>query len=713
MNFRCIGRWEPHRQVPTLSPPPHEGPGCRRRGCPALSLAALLFVLLSGPATSAQVSSGPAAGAESDDEAAYSARARVKGAPAEAFALREAETDAVESALGPAFATSESMPGVVPVFSGVPYLIVRGATPAGSLNYYDGIPVPSLFHLALGPSITDPGLAGSTRFAAGAASVRYAAHLGGVLDRAGPDARTQARPARHLHLSLLDAGGLLSLPTADGAFSASWRFGTPGLMLRALGIDATLGYYNFQVRYQTALSSRTTLTLVLLGANDHLGNRTVPADDIDLSFQRLLARLTTRLRGVELGSSLLLSNDTSSLGQQLDGSAQRVTESLYLLWRGERAQLRVGADAVSALVKFSSAMPSSSTTTPFVDSSFTRQRELVLDPQDFLNGQPYATAPSRTMLGAYAELRFSPVPALRLTGGVRADAFIARAEVEGAVSPMLRARYEVTDRFDVHGAAALTHKPRTSPLALPGLNDISLDRGVEAAVQSELGIGLKLDDSTVLELNTFFHRYRDVVYLELILDCQGNTDPNATPGVRGPMGMQSICRSEGLPTASGDSYGVELFLKRDLTQRLSGFLSYTHAYANATARDGTAFAPQGDVRHLANAVLLYRLGGGWSLGTRAHFRTGKIAVNTILDISRQQVIRLHYRLPSFFRLDVHLSYAFRVSFGRVTASIGLQNATFSREATNRDCMAPEGTLRCEVDYQPYIVLPNAALRADF
>jgi outer membrane receptor protein involved in Fe transport len=116
---------------------------------------------------------------------------------------------------------------------------------------------------------------------------------------------------------------------------------------------------------------------------------------------------------------------------------------------------------------------------------------------------------------------------------------------------------------------------------------------------------------------------------------------------------------------------------------------------------------------LANAVLLYRLGGGFSLGARLHFRTGKIAVNTVLDLVRRQVQRLHYRLPPFFRMDLHLSYAFRVSFARMTASIGLQNATFSREATNRDCTAPDGRVRCEVDYQPFIVLPNAALRGDF
>jgi len=176
---------------------------------------------------------------------------------------------------------------------------------------------------------------------------------------------------------------------------------------------------------------------------------------------------------------------------------------------------------------------------------------------------------------------------------------------------------------------------------------------------------------------------------------------------------ESICRSKGLPTASGASYGLELFIKRDLTQRLSGFLSYTHAYASATARDGTSFAPQSDVRHLANAVLTYRLGAGWSLGARLHFRTGKVAVNTILDPFRALATRLEYRLPPFLRLDLQLTYGFNVSFGRMTASLSLQNATFSREATNRDCRAPDGEVRCVVDYQPYIVLPNVALRADF
>jgi len=96
---------------------------------------------LSASSNAASLATGPIVG---DDASAtgdpgsppdYSAHARVKPPPATSFALEEAETEALESGMGPAFSTVEAMPGVVPVFSGVPYLIVRGASPAGSLSF--------------------------------------------------------------------------------------------------------------------------------------------------------------------------------------------------------------------------------------------------------------------------------------------------------------------------------------------------------------------------------------------------------------------------------------------------------------------------------------------------------------------------------------------------------------------------------------------------
>jgi hypothetical protein len=652
---------------------------------------------------------------DAEETPSYGARAKVTEAHAVSDQFTGTETRALEHSMGPAFSFAESLPGVVPVFSGVPYLIVRGATPSGTLSYYDGILLPSLFHLALGPSITEPLLSGETQFYAGAAPARYGPHLGGVLDRSPPEAAMLQQPIRRLELSALDASGMLQVPLDDGSLSVSWRYGNPGLMLRALGLDATLGYYDYQVRYQTLLSESTQLTLVLLGAGDHLGERTAPAEDIDLSFHRLMGRLVRHWHAFELGAQLVLGYDASTLGQQLSGHALRATPQLYAQWHSGHTQLRAGTELAPALVKLARG---SAAAAGFSTSGFVRSSTLSLDPEDFLDGQPYSKTPNRNLWGTYVELHLEPLPHLRTDLQLRLDAFIASSQLQTALDPAVVVRYRARPWLDLHAAAALVHMPRTSPLSIPGLDDVSLDVGIMSAIQSEAGATIQLGSIASLEATAFYHRYLDVVYLELILDCQGNTNPAAAQGVlmRDPDALASICRRSGLPTADGEAYGMELFLRRDLTERLSGFVSYTWSYAHAVARDGTSFTPQADVRHLLNAVLQYDLGAGFKLGLRMHFRTGKMAVNTIFNSSLLSFTRLEQRLPAFFRLDLRASYGWTVSFGRLEAFVGMQNATFSREATNRDCFPAqdnsEGVV-CSVDYQPFIVLPNAGLRADF
>jgi TonB dependent receptor len=646
---------------------------------------------------------------QSDATARYGAKARVAPDEPPATQFSASETQAVQHSMGPAFSIAESLPGVVPVFSGVPYLIIRGATPAGSLTYYDGVEIPSLFHLALGPGVIDTRLQGDVHFHAGAAPARYGAHIGGVIDQDGPDTDTLRTPVRSVQLSLLDVSGFVNVPTPDGGLSLSWRYGNAGAVLGALGLNATLSYFDYQLRYATVLDAHTRLLVLALGAGDQLGDRDAPADDIVLSFHRLLTRLTYRVNDLEFGAQLMFGADLSTLGQQISGQALRGVPSLYAQWRKGTSSLRVGTELSSALAKLTRGSEMTSSTA----QSF-RTSRLTLDPEDFLDGQPFSAVPTRTLASTYAELHLEPGLHLQLDLGLRAELWLAGSHADAALSPSLFVRQRATDWLELHAAAALVHKPRTSPLPIPGLNDVALDAGVESALQSEVGASVRLDPSTLFEANLFYHRYMDVVYLELILDCQGNTDPSAAQALltqRNP--LSSICRRSGLPTADGESHGLELFLKRDLTDRLSGFLSYTFAFANATAHDGTRFTPEADVRHLLNAVLQYDFHNGFSLGLRVQYRTGKMAVNTIFDVAADQFTRLEYRLPGFLRADVHASYGWPVSFGRLEATVGVQNATFSREATNRNCFSQLDQVVCQVDYQPYIVLPNVSLRADF
>jgi hypothetical protein len=95
-----------------------------------------------------------------------------------------------------------------------------------------------------------------------------------------------------------------------------------------------------------------------------------------------------------------------------------------------------------------------------------------------------------------------------------------------------------------------------------------------------------------------------------------------------------------------------------------------------------------------------------------HYRSGKSAVNTICDTPQGRYERIETRLPPFFRADVFVSYSFE-TFAPTTITAGVQNVTFSREATKRDCVFDRTiTVQCAIDYQPAIVLPNVGLRVE-
>ena len=68
---------------------------------------------------------------------------RVRGIRGEAphTELRGAEIREVPGAFGDAFRAMEAMPGVIPIVSGLPYFLIRGAPPGNTGFFLDGVPV--------------------------------------------------------------------------------------------------------------------------------------------------------------------------------------------------------------------------------------------------------------------------------------------------------------------------------------------------------------------------------------------------------------------------------------------------------------------------------------------------------------------------------------------------------------------------------------------
>ena len=143
----------------------------------------------------------------------------------------------VPGAFGDAFRALESLPGVTPIVSGLPYYFVRGAPPGNTGFFIDGVRVPGLFHLGVGPAVMYPALIDHVDLFKGAYPVSFGRFAGGVLS-----AET-VRPADHARadwtLRLFDAGALVEAPfgkQADGSpprgsALVSGRYGYPGLLL--------------------------------------------------------------------------------------------------------------------------------------------------------------------------------------------------------------------------------------------------------------------------------------------------------------------------------------------------------------------------------------------------------------------------------------------------------------------------------------------------
>lgn len=581
-------------------------------------------------------------------------------------------------AFGDPFRAVEALPGIVSLFSGLPYIYVRGSPPTGTQYYYDGVPVPALFHLALGPAVIHPRMVGPIRLYSGGAPARYGRLTGGVIVGEGPGADDGDLHAE-AELRLIDVSGYVQTDALGGRLAVSGRYGYPALVLSLAVPEISLAYWDYQLRYSLPLSANDSFELVSLGSYDAFGQRGEPDSQLTLTFHRLEPRWLHRTARDELGVALMLGWERSGFGDDLQVEAFKLMPRTWFEHRFEgRSWLRLSADAQSAWGGL-------------LTSGIEQDKARELGLARIGRGQ-------RSVLGAQAELGLRPWTALELQLGARLDAWLQADLHVMAVDPRARVIVHASDEVDLHVATGLVHQPAVAYLPLPALADFADLRTLQSALQSEAGVGWNAPGDLRLEVQAFVHRYRNLIFTDLRL-LQSN--------------LESLCEARGCgdlrvpDQLDGWSYGAEVFIRRPITHALSGFVSYTLAWSRVDRVLGLPYTPSWDVRHVGNLVLQWQIGGGFSAGLRAFFRTGKIDGSLMF---RQGLQLEQQRLPGFFRLDLQAAYAWSTGWGRMRFGVEWLNATLSREPQEYRCngMSPG----CTVDYLPAIFIPNLSLRAE-
>jgi TonB family protein len=598
-----------------------------------------------------------------------------RAAPGSVTVTRE-EARELPGSFGDPLRAIEAQPGVVPIVSGLPAFFIRGAPPANVGFFVDGVDIPVLYHAFFGPSVLHPELIAGVEFYPGAAPVQFGRF-------AGPVVAVKRRPflgrrTGQVTLRAIDAGALVESPfesdcngrdacSRSGARVAG-RYSYAGLVLSALS-DAKLNYWDYQAEVSQALGADDTVSALAFGAYDFFRppqdaettGGEVEFHRIDVRWDHAFGDLTNLRLGVTGGYDRAGGADDDSsvvTDRALRGRLELTTKV------SNAALLRAGFDAR-------------------VDRFGLETNPLLLSYPDYS-----ALFPERTegVFGAYVGAELEATRRIRVTPGVRVDVYRSQGVTAYGVDPRVAAEYEVRRRLKLEHSIGVLHQRPNFAAQVPGAQVADLARGLQYAVLFSSGVRGKLPAEIEASVSVFRAAYFKAL------------DPIG--GARDFTIDRTVLERRSTVSAAG----IELELRRPLTRRLGGFVSYTLSRSEQSL-NGQKTVSGFDRPHVVQAAVSYDFGRGIRAGARAVAYSGVPELN----LEGSPHFTTDRRGRPYFRMDARAEKRFRFGeTGFLSVVAEVLNATSTREVVRLDC----GEVCVERVAGP-VVLPSIGVEAGF
>jgi hypothetical protein len=676
------------------------------------------------PADGASPPAGAAAAAAAPEEVQVHGR---RGTKAGQTSFGGAEVRQVPGAFGDAFRVMETLPGVTPMVSGLPFFFVRGAPPGNNGYYIDGVRIPLLYHVGAGPSVIHPGMIERVDFYPGGYPARYGRFAGGIL------AGTTRRPTTELHgegnVRLFDAGALVEAPFGDGRGTvlAAGRYSYTAALISLAAPNAVLDYWDYQARATWKLGDKDQIGLFAFGSYDFFGERR-PSGETRTAFATQFHRLDARWdhelpNGGRMRVAATLGSDATGT-EELAGVRDRMLGSRVYVEQpvGKSALVRGGAD-------------------------------VTLDHYDLVSSDKAGQSDSQAVLypprndltlGMYLDAVIQATDRWEVTPGLRFDLFesvrrlgeVTRAERKRSqnaaipsIDPRLLSRLRITKALTLVSTFGISHQPPAFFVPVPGLQLGRLSQGLQTSIQTSQGVEIKLPWAFTLTPTLFYHRYLGLT--DFATTC-GFTDD----GTGGDDGGDCIDKR-----VSGRTLGLELLLRRSLTRKLTGWISYTLSRTtrqtslasydldtllggnvDGERRKTTAYdevAGDFDRTHVVNVIGAYDLGRGWRAGARFYYYTGRPYSRRVFGYVVPPFN--DRRFPDFYRIDARFEKAWRVGEkGRISFVAEWLNVTLRKEATSVTCGSNARSVQealasddCTFDAIGPITIPSLGVEGSF
>jgi TonB family protein len=587
--------------------------------------------------------------------------------------LRQKELTTVPGTFGDPVRVVENLPGVarIPYVGGA--LIIRGANPSDSAVYLDGIEIPQIYHFLGGPSILNPAFLDRIDYYPGNADVRYGRLTAGVIDVQTKNTFTQ-QWSGSLDVNLLNTSVMLKAPVTEkvsiaGAVRRSYIDALMPTILKATDRSATTVvpvYYDYQLRVDVDLAGDNSLFVLAFGSDDQLEIATNEEEDpveasldSQITFHRLLAgwrhqisdRLTSRL--VPCVGLDYVTFDVGDASVELTAITFTIREDLELKL-SKRARLRFGADIVFGNGDFEAQVP-----VPKDYRNPGAGRTTVADTSEKVTIEGWQFG-----LGFYSDLQLDVTDRLRVIPGVRLEGYRYFGNNRLSAEPRLTTRYRLLTKTSLKAAVGLYSRapePRevNETWGNPNLN-------LEHALHVSGGVEHQITDAVSVDAQLYYNRGYDMAVPTDQVRVEGNT--------RRPL----LYTNEG----NAHSYGLEVILKHDVTERFYGWLAYTLSRSTRVQRAGEdpVLAPF-DQSHILTMVASVKIGWGVETGMRFRLVSGRPETPVeggYFDSDPNRWMRFlgearSERRPLFHQLDVRIEKTWLFRLWRLSIYLDIQN----------------------------------------
>ena len=576
--------------------------------------------------------------------------------------LRKEELIHTAGSLGDPFRVVESLPGVAQTTWPLPFYAIRGANPGNTGFFIDGVRAPALFHFALGPSVIHPFFIQDLDFFPGGYPLSYGRYVSGIV------AANTATPATdRLHVSadvrLFDAGGIAASPFDDGkgTVAVAGRYSYTGLILSAFSSAYSLGYWDYQVRIEHKLGSGN-LTLFAFGSGDNLQQKNPEKTDwgfvgepqsiapglAQLMFHRAQlrwdgavarGRLTVAaVAGLDDSTVSLTSLFSLPVGSRMYTLAPRIAER-WSLWRW--LDFEVGADSEIQRARPTSLVALSG---GFLADNYETD---LFHNRDILS------------IGAYTGFTLHPGDRLVISPGLRYDGYFEQGTEKFAPSPRVLVRLRVGAHDWLKAVAGQFSQMPSLPVGVPGFESFGLATyGLQRSRQASFGVESALEDRLGLDVNLDTSIFYQRLHLT---DLKNSLIPDPED-------------SDLLEPREGESYGLEVMIRRPMKHKLYGWLAYTLSRSLRVV-NGIIVPSDWDERHILNLVVGYRWPRNYSTSVRFHYNSGRP-----YPLYRENKdVESYINLPGFPQLDLRVDKRFVFDRFVMDAYLELVNSTRSRE----------------------------------